>query len=145
MSVQINFNTLSTSRRPRTLEEVESWGTAMGNVDSFLREFLDEFYVEADPTLRASMLLPEPALTNNVRTNAYLGAVAEHLSLRNDFAIPKWATEPTRFLKRPYFPCGLESLKATLLVESPTAFRRRMIFVGADPLYRPRKDKIGIG
>jgi hypothetical protein len=33
-----------------------------------------------------------------------------------------------------------ESLKATLLVERPTAFRRRMIFVGADPLYRPRPD-----
>lgn len=44
-----------------------------------------------------------------------------------------------------YFPSGLESLKATLLVESPTAFRRRLIFVGADPLYRPRKARLGIG
>lgn len=77
--------------------------------------------------------------------NAYLAAVAEHLSLRNALAVPAWAIEPARFLDRPYFPCGLDSLKATLLVESPTAFRRRMIFVGADPLYRPRRDRVGIG
>jgi hypothetical protein len=36
-------------------------------------------------------------------------------------------------------------LKASLIVESPVAFRRRMIFVGSEPLYRPRKTAVGIG
>jgi hypothetical protein len=40
---------------------------------------------------------------------------------------------------RPFFAGGLEDLKATLLVESPVAFRRRMLFVGKDVLDRPRR------
>jgi hypothetical protein len=36
----------------------------------------------------------------------------------------------------PFFATGLESLKATLWVESPTAFRRRMLFVGRDVVTR---------
>ena len=74
-----------------------------------------------------------------------MAAVAEHLALRHHLPIPEWTQAKCRFLKRPYYPCGLESLKATLLVESPPAFRRRLIFVGADPLYRPRRERAGIG
>jgi hypothetical protein len=38
----------------------------------------------------------------------------------------------------PFFAGGLESLKATLFVQSPTAFRRRMLFVSKNALDRPR-------
>ncbi len=133
------------SRRPRSLKEVALWGGELGDADSFLREFLDEFYAERDQSERALMLADEPPLGTSDRHNAYFAAVAEHLALRNHLAVPAWTGHAARFLKRPYFPAGLESLKATLLMESPGAFRRRMIFVGADPLYRPRKDAIGIG
>ncbi len=135
----------ATSRRPRSLKEVALWGRSLGGVDSFLREFLDEFYVLTDQAARAAMLADEPPLGADDHANAYLAAVAEHLALRNHLAVPRWTGKKARFLKRPFFPCGLESLKATLLVESPTAFRRRLVFVGADPLYRPRRDKSGIG
>lgn len=125
--------------RPRSLKSVAMCGRIHGDVDSFLREFLDEFYVEQNQRERAAMLTEEPPLSDDDRLNAYLAAVAEHLALRNDLNVPDWALTPARFLKRPFFPAGLESLKATLLMESPAAFRRRMIFVGADPLHRPRK------
>ena len=133
------------TRRPRSLWEVATWGRDLGGIDAFLREFLDSFYLEQDPATRAAMLSREPPLGDDDRVNAYLAAVAEHLAFRDHVAVPSWAGRKTRFLKRPFFPAGLESLKATLLVESPTAFRRRMIFVGADPLYRPRRDATGIG
>jgi hypothetical protein len=110
-----------------------------------LREFLDEFYVETDSARRAAMLIDEPPLTEDERANAYYAAVAEHLALTCRLPVPPWTTSPARFLKRPFFPSGLESLKATLLVESPTAFRRRMIFVDGNPLYRPRQDKPRFG
>ncbi|MDR1848456.1 MAG: hypothetical protein LBQ75_00265 [Zoogloeaceae bacterium] len=125
--------------RPRSLKSAQTCGQTHGDVDSFLREFLDAFYTEQDREERALMLVEEPPLSDNDRQNAYLAAVAEHLALCNHLPIPDWTQAPTRFLKRAFFPAGLESLKATLLMESPTAFRRRMIFVGADPLYRPRK------
>lgn len=131
--------------RPRSLKEVLILGKEHGDMDSFIREFLDEFYAEQDRLAREIMLREEPPLTPEDRTNAYLAAIAEHLAMRNHLVVPKWAAQARRFLKRPFFPAGLESLKATLLVESPTAFRRRMIFVGADPLYRPRRDAMGIG
>ena len=121
------------------------WGAEPGEIDGYLREFLDEFYGERDQERRRDMLADEPPLAPDARTNAYLAAVAEHLAWQISASVPQWALAPTRFLDRPFFPCGLESLKATLLVESPTAFRRRMIFVGADPLYRPRRDRRGIG
>ena len=37
-----------------------------------------------------------------------------------------------------FFAGGLGSLKARLIVESPSAFRRRLIFVSHDGLHRPR-------
>lgn len=139
-------NTLMTSEpraaadlRPRSLKEVALRGSAQGGVDDFLREFMDEFYAESSPQQRAQMLAEEPPLSENQRLNAYLAAVAEHLAFCYRLAVPAWVEGGERFLARPYFPAGLESLKATLLIESPVAFRRRMIFVGADPLFRPRK------
>ena len=76
------------------------------------------------------------------RANAYYAAVAEHLALTHGLDVPEWALDERRFLRKPFFPAELESLKATLLgVESPSAFRRRMIFVGADPLARPRRKR----
>lgn len=136
---------IAASRRPRSLDEVTQWGQACGDTDGFLREFLDEFYCAPTREARAAMLSQEPPLCGNERTDAYLAAVAEHLALRNRLPVPEWAGKPARFLRRPFFPSGLESLKATMLVESPVAFRRRLIFVGADPLYRPRRDAPALG
>ncbi|CAG0967533.1 hypothetical protein BURK2_01090 [Burkholderiales bacterium] len=127
------------SLRPRSLKEVALRGNAQGGIDDFLREFMDEFYAEPSTQQRAQMLADEPPLSDNPRLNAYLAAVAEHLAFCYRLDVPAWVGGAERFLARPFFPAGLESLKATLLVESPVAFRRRMIFVGADPLYRPRK------
>ena len=131
--------------RPRSLKDALEQGRACGDTGASVREFLDEFYLERDASARAAMLAPEPPLTDYARGDAYLAAVAEHLALRHELPIPGWTQAPARFLKRPWYPCGLESLKAILLVESPPAFRRRLIFVDADPLYRPRRDRRGIG
>ena len=145
MSSSFAQTSLAKQRRPHSLKEVMLWGQGHGDVDGFLREFLDEFYSESSPQERAAMLSDEPPLGENDRANAYLAAVAEHLALRHHVDVPEWTGGSSRFLKRPFFPSGLESLKATMLVESPASFRRRLIFVGAEPLYRPRKDACGIG
>jgi hypothetical protein len=65
-----------------------------------------------------------------------LAAVAEHLSLTNHIDPPDWTQQDIRFLKRPFFPANLDSLKALCIKESPTAFRRRMSFVDSQPLSR---------
>lgn len=125
--------------RPRSLKMVIDMSSTPALTGPMLREFLDEFYNETDDLKRQQMLADEPPLVDIETTNAYLAAVAEHLSFENKFTVPEWALGQHRFLKRPYFPSGLESLKAICIVESPTAFRRRMIFVDMNPLSRPRK------
>lgn len=129
----------STNRRPRSLREVLEFSHEHGDRDACLREFLDEYYLTQDREQRGVMLTDEPELTDDDRVNAYLAAVAEHLAIQNRSPVPAWTQQVQRFLRRPYFPIGLESLKASLIMESPAAFRRRMIFVSADPLYRPRR------
>ena len=124
------------TRRPHTLKEAVEWGCAFGNKGAFLREFLDHFYA-SDQSLKEHMLIEMPPLTPDVKNNAYIAAVAEHLALKNHLKVPQWSGHKDRFLHKPYFPCGLESLKATLIKESPVSFRRRLIFVGSDVLSRP--------
>jgi hypothetical protein len=132
-------------RRPRSLSEAARWGVALGRRDAFLREFCDEFY-GASADVRASMLAEEPPMTaDDERANAYYAAVAEHLALLYKLPVPVWALAEGRFLSKPFFPSGLESLKAIMLVESPPAFRRRMIFVDANPLSRPRRTSASAG
>ncbi len=110
------------------------------NFYGYLREFLDSFYVEQDKLRRIAMLTEEPPPLSDATENAYLAGVAEHLALRYGLGVPPWVHGPSRFLKRAFFPSGLESLKAMLIAQSPAAFRRRLIFVELDPLYRPRRD-----
>ena len=123
-------------RRPRTLREVaERVQQGEQRFDPALREFLDHFY--ATPEDRAQAITePPPSLDNDVR-DAYLAAVAEHLVRCYDIDVPSWSETRGLTLQRPFFAGGLESLKAVLTAESPTAFRRRMLFVSKDALSRP--------
>ncbi len=122
--------------RPASLAEAAEWTKeAPSAFDRLISEFLDEFYLR--PDARQSMIDDEPASLGQFR-DAWLGAVAEHLARRWELKIPAWVDQPHRFLDRPFFAGGLESLKAILLAESPLAFRKRQIFVEAEPLRRAR-------
>jgi hypothetical protein len=90
------------------------------------------------PSTRTSAIAGAPTQIDAIH-DAYLAAVAEHLARKCELAIPSWVEHPQRFLDKPFFAGGLESLKAILLAESPLAFRRRQIFVSANALSRPRE------
>jgi hypothetical protein len=124
--------------RPHTLAEVARRRNAGEDFSFLLREFLDEFYGEVRRGEAAACIADEPERLPDLREHASLGAVGEHLARRWNLAIPAWTEDPSRFLCRPYFTTTLEGLKALLLVESPIAFRRRLIFTEAEPLRRAR-------
>lgn len=105
--------------------------------DHAVREFLDSFY--GREATRQAATAEAPDLLEPVR-DAYLAAVAEHLATVHGLDVPAWAETRGLDLRRPFFAGGLESLKALLLVESPTAFRRRMLFVSKDALSRPHAE-----
>jgi hypothetical protein len=130
------------SQRPSTLKAVAEHALVYGKLGAFIREFLDEFYAISDPEAKLRAIADEPPLLEHPTANAYLAAVAEHLSLTNHIDPPEWTQQDRRFLKRPFFPANLDSLKALCIKESPTAFRRRMIFVDAQPLSRPSQRQL---
>jgi len=88
---------------------------------------------------RQVALMIEPEIMNPIK-DAYVAAAAEELARKFDFPEPEWVDNCDRFLKEPYFASDFQSLKATLIKESPIGFRRRLIFVSGDALYRPRLD-----
>jgi hypothetical protein len=105
--------------------------------DFAVREFLD-CWQTMDEAAKRRAIAEEPGKTGQVE-DAYLGALAEHLAQLDRLPAPEWSAQSERFLVAPFFAGGLQSLKATLIVESPAAFRRRLIFISANALSRPRR------
>lgn len=104
--------------------------------------FLDDFYSDATPEGRLSRLADDPGLSGNPKLDALMGAVGEHLCRRWNLAPPEWTDQPERFLSHPWFMGG-ERMKGFNLVESPSSYRRRMIFTEAEPLRRAQMPRDG--
>jgi hypothetical protein len=130
-------------RRPDTLAEVARRVDAGAAFGPTLREFLDEFYLH--PERRQAMLDAEPIPLTDERQHASLGGIGEHLARRWDLTVPRWTDDPSRFLHEPYFTTPIEKLKAMLLVQSPLAFRRRLIFTEAAASPRPHAADVTAG
>jgi hypothetical protein len=124
--------------RPRSIAEIaRRQRSGVQDFDLGVDEFLDTWQGLSSAE-RDAALADEPVLLGGVK-DAYIAAVAEHLARLDRRPIPDWTEKPGRFLREPFFAGGLESLKAILIVESPIAFRRRLIFVSANALSRPRR------
>ncbi len=73
------------------------------------------------------LLLPPPA---GIQRELYslLASIVMALSEESEIEAPQWATK-SYFLPTPWFVSGMESLKASAILESPQAFRSNNIFV----------------
>ena len=125
---------------PKTLRELAPYVQETYGWAPAARAFLDIFY-SAVQDARQAMIVDEPLLTKHVYFDAYVAGMAEYLASAYGLAVPVWSWNThDRFLRKPVFPCKLEQMKAYLLASTPSAFRRRLIFTGDNPLYRPLKD-----
>lgn len=95
----------------------ESWKIHFMNL-------VDEFRRHSDIRL---LLLP-PSAKLEPRLTALLASIVQSLCDEVGLEAPAWS-RALRFLARPWFVSGIESLKASTLVESPLPFRRNNIFV----------------
>lgn len=84
----------------------------------------------------AAMWDEEPARTGDVRVDAALAALAEHLARRGGWQPPPWTAGPSREALEWWFVTDLVGLHPTALVESPLSFRKRGVFITRDALVR---------
>jgi hypothetical protein len=104
--------------------------------DHAVREFLDEFALRGDDRARLAAIEERPEPTGDPRHDAYLGALAEHLSAVHHLDRPAWAVEQNRFLESFWFVSDVAGFRATAIAQAPAAFRRRGVFVPERSLHR---------
>ena len=127
--------------RPQTLAEVAR--IVRANPSDYampIDEFCDEFYLDhPDKAAQQRRLDPVPEPVGEALPDAWIGAVGEHLALRWGLRTPAWTHRAVHFaLEDPHFLPDAKSMRAIVIVESPPAFRSRLIFTGAEPLARAR-------
>jgi hypothetical protein len=127
--------------RPQTLAEVARIVRANGNNYAMpLDEFCDEFYLDhPDKAAQQRRLDPVPEPVGDALADAWIGAVGEHLAQRWGLRVPPWTQRAAHFaLQDPHFMPPATALRGVVIVESPPAFRSRLIFTRAEPLARAR-------
>ncbi len=122
------------------LESVAAVAEASVSEEHFsyaVRDFLDGFYahpsslgLDQEPRFLAEVLHDQGY------ADAYLAALAEHLSGQYTLPLPAWSQNPTRSLREPRFAYKTPEGRIFLLIESPTAFRVRNIFISAEGMTR---------
>jgi hypothetical protein len=98
-------------------------------------EFEETFYLEKDKAVRQAMLNPVPIPIGDPRDDAWLGAMGEHLAQRWGLEVPPW-THDAAFMgeQKLYFWPDETLARDIQIVETPPAFRRRLLFTYAEPL-----------
>jgi ribosome-binding protein aMBF1 (putative translation factor) len=84
----------------------------------------------------ARMWQAEPGSTGDVRVDAALAALAEHLARRDGWPAPPWTRQPGREAVPWWFVTELRGFQPRALVESPSSFRRRGVFITRAALER---------
>ena len=127
--------------RPQTLAEVARIVRASpADYAMPLDEFCDEFYLDhPDKAAQQLRIDPAPEPVGDALADAWIGSVGEHLALRWGLRVPAWTHRPAHFaLDEPHFAPAAKVMRGVVLVESPPAFRSRLIFTRAEPLARAR-------
>lgn len=84
----------------------------------------------------SAMWRDAPPPLEDARVDAALAAMAEHLGRRDGWSVPAWTRDPRREALPWWFVTNLKGLHPRALVESPSSFRRRGVFITHDALER---------
>ena len=84
----------------------------------------------------ARMWASAPRSTGDIRVDAAFAAMAEYLARRDGWEVPSWARLPGREAWPWWFVTDLPGLHPRALVESPSSFRRRGVFITSGALDR---------
>jgi len=77
----------------------------------------------------AAMVQAQPPTTGDVVADAYLAGLSEYLARRAGMQPPAWTELPQYFLREPA-QFGGPNFQRLALIETPSAWRRRLVFCG---------------
>jgi hypothetical protein len=123
------------ARDPATLAATAARVAAGDDLRGSVADFLDDLRFARWPDDVARRIAAEPEHVGP-HVDAYLAAIAEHTAVHVGIDTPAWSRDPGRFLDHFWWPSKVVGLRARTIVESPAAFRRRGIFIGATTLQR---------
>ncbi len=106
-----------------------------------LSEFVDTFDLAPTVDAKYATINKEPALTDDEKLNALVGAMAEYLAKNCRLGrVPAWVGGPQRRLSDPWFTATSPSpaMREYLSFASPGEFASRNIFTEERPLRRVR-------
>jgi len=127
--------------RPRTLAEAVERIQNGVSQDVAIAEFVDTFDLSSTGEECYATIAEEPALTNDKRLDALVGAIAEYLAKQHRLGrVPPWASGPARYLDRPWHTCSFadDGMREYLTFASPAEFASHNIFTEERPLRRAR-------
>jgi hypothetical protein len=84
----------------------------------------------------ARMWADVPQATGDGRVDAAFAAMTEYLARRDGWTVPSWARLPEREAWPWWFVTDLRGIHPQALVESPSSFRRRGVFITSGALER---------
>lgn len=84
----------------------------------------------------AQMWFSPPRSTGDSRVDAAFAGMAEYLARRDGWTVPSWARLSEREAWPWWFVTDLQGMHARALVESPSSFRRRGVFITSGALDR---------
>lgn len=88
-----------------------------------------------------NLFLDEPELLEDAHLNAWLAGCAEYEAFLIGLPAPRWTECPQRFLDRPFVPGG-PNTRRYALIETPFAWRRRLVFGGRTGLTGPAQSAV---
>jgi hypothetical protein len=127
--------------RPNTLANAVDRIHAGSPLDTTLAEFVDTFDLAPSAEARYGCIADEPALVDDPKLNALVGAMAEYLAKQHRLGqVPPWTSGPRRRLDQPWFTTALptDAMREYLTFASPAEFASRNIFTEERPLRRAR-------
>lgn len=127
--------------RPNTLAEAVERVRSGVPQDVALAEFVDTFDLAPTIESKYATIEREPALTQDQRLNALVGAMAEYLAKNRRLGrVPPWTGGTARRLPEPWFTTAspTPAMREYLTFSSPAEFASRNIFTEERPLRRAR-------
>ncbi len=112
--------------------------TSLDSEEDRFRVFLDAFdrLTEMDDAVLATEARAEPPMIGDVRYDALLAALVEHVTLQRGISSPKWARQPRRVVHGLWWTSPLPSARARAIDTCPASFRVRGVMLDATDLDR---------